>query len=154
MELKADRVVAGKDLYVGNSKVYHTGNNPTAADVGAFPIVGGTATGAIITSVSDAMAIRARRNGYWAMMGCSNVAGEYVFGGGADNVTDYQNYVRIGNNKLQFQTGGSAYNVFHEGYVPTAATVGALPSSGGDLSNKLRVIRSGIFGWPVNTPND
>lgn len=108
-------------------EVYTSAQKPTAADVGAFPIVGGTATGAIITSISDAMAIRARRNGYWAMMGCSNVAGEYVFGGGADSLTDYQHYIRLGNAKFQFQTSGTAYNVFHEGYVPTAAAVGAAP---------------------------
>lgn len=112
-------------------EIYTTAQKPTAVDVGAFPIVGGTATGAILTSVNDAMAIRARRAGYWAMMGCSNTAGEYIFGGGADSLTDYQHYVRIGNAKLQFQTSGNQYNIFHEGFVPTAAAVGAAPTGFG-----------------------
>lgn len=106
--------------------IFHEGFKPTAADVNALSTTGGTVSGIFSTTVNDAMAIRARRAGYWAMMGCSNTAGEYVFGGGADNLTDYQHYIRIGSAKFQFQSGGTAYNVFHEGYVPTAATVGAL----------------------------
>lgn len=35
IELKSDRVVAGKNLYVGNDQVYHQGNKPSAGDVGA-----------------------------------------------------------------------------------------------------------------------
>ena len=108
-------------------EIYTTAQKPTAADVGALPIAGGTVTGFLLTSVNDAMAIRARRAGYWAIMGCSSTAGEYLFGGGADSLTDYQHYIRLGNAKFQFQTSGTAYNVFHEGYVPTAAAVGAAP---------------------------
>ena len=44
-------IVAGNDIYAkGSYKVYHTGNKPTASDVGALSISGGTISGALTTT--------------------------------------------------------------------------------------------------------
>ncbi|WMB74232.1 tail fiber domain-containing protein [Shewanella oncorhynchi] len=46
--LKSYLQVEGEIYADGNSRVYHTGNKPTSADVGALPLTGGTLTGDVV----------------------------------------------------------------------------------------------------------
>lgn len=46
------------EMYINSGKVYHTGFKPTATDVGALPITGGTVTGDLTAKISGAGGVR------------------------------------------------------------------------------------------------
>lgn len=125
---------SGKDaLYVRTPveairhKIYHQGFKPTASDIGALALTGGTVTGDLASNGS----LRVGNTSHKAIMRTSGTTNEYIFGGRAnDSAFDATDYVRIGVNKLQYHTGGNTNTIYHSGNKPTAADVGALPTNG------------------------
>ncbi len=109
----------GGELFDSGNRVYSASSRPTLRDIN-----GGTFSGIFKTDVDDAVAIVAERAGYRAAMGNSVVAGEYIFGGMASSSSDYQHYIRLGNNKFQYHQNGSNFDVYHTGNKPTATDVG------------------------------
>ncbi len=109
----------GGELFDSGNRVYSASSRPTLRDIN-----GGTFSGIFKTDVDDAVAIVAERAGYRAAMGNSVVAGEYIFGGMAVSASDFQHYIRLGNNKFQYHQNGSNFDVYHTGNKPTATDVG------------------------------
>ena len=109
----------GGELFDSGNRVYSASSRPTLRDIN-----GGTFSGIFKTDVDDAVAIVAERAGYRAAMGNSVVAGEYIFGGMAASASDFQHYIRLGNNKFQYHQNGSNFDVYHTGNKPTATDVG------------------------------
>lgn len=107
------------------SVLYHTNNKPTAADVRALPLSGGTLTGDLYVS----------GNGKNVRLGT----------GGSDV---YLNNTKSGR-YLQLKDDGTlAYNdnvIYHAGRKPTPADIGALSSSGGTLTGDLTISRDRRF---------
>ncbi len=109
----------GGELFDSGNRVYSASSRPTLRDIN-----GGTFSGIFKTDVDGPIAFVAERAGYRAAMGNSVVAGEYIFGGMASSSSDYQHYIRLGNNKFQYHQDGSNFDVYHTGNKPTATDVG------------------------------
>ncbi len=62
------------------------------------------------------------------MMYASTTGGEHLFGGNNDGSETIKDYLRVGVNKLSYQTNGSIHNIYHEGHKPTPHEIGALQS--------------------------
>lgn len=125
-----------------NYTVYTTGNKPTAADVGALSLKGGTVNGSVCAEVSGGVGLMTRRttqDNSRTMVYASTVAGEHIFGGNNNGTVEPTDYIRVGVDKLKYETGGKAYDIYHSGNKPTAAAIGALPLSGGTLTGRLYV---------------
>ena len=123
--------------YFNNGLVYHEGYKPASGDLNAVAKSGDTMTGALVVSVDSTLPIIAENGTNQAAFGCSITAGEYIFGGKAKSSSDYQHYIRLGNNKFQYYQAGTTYDVYHTGKKPGAADVGALALSGGTLTGDL-----------------
>jgi len=117
--------------------VYHTGNKPTASDVGLsnvdnvkqLPITGGTMTGNLIVKGNHHIEIQAENaKGYAAIMGTSATDNEYLFGGKAAGETNIGPYVRVGTGTFTYSNGSNSYGIYHTGRKPTAAEVNAVSS--------------------------
>lgn len=108
---------ASSSILIDGNKVYHAGSKPTAADVGALPLSGGTLTGDLYVS----------GNG-------KNVR----LGTGGNDI--YLNNTKSGK-YLQLKDDGTlAYSdsvIYHAGKKPTPAEIGALSLSGGNLNGDL-----------------
>lgn len=104
-------------ILIDGNKVYHAGSKPTAADVRALPLSGGTLTGDLYVS----------GNGKNVRLGT----------GGSDV---YLNNTKSGK-YLQLKDDGTlAYSdsvIYHAGRKPTPADIGALSLSGGTLTGDL-----------------
>ncbi|WP_439835061.1 tail fiber domain-containing protein [Aeromonas caviae] len=109
----------GGELFDSGNRVYSESYRPTMRDIN-----GGTFSGIFKTDVDGPIAFVAERAGYRAAMGNSVVAGEYIFGGMTSSSSDYQHYIRLGNNKFQYHQNGSNFDVYHTGNKPTATDVG------------------------------
>ncbi len=109
----------------------------TAGDKDYVRVIGDAMTGALVVSVDSTLPIIAENGTNQAAFGCSITAGEYIFGGKAKSSSDYQHYIRLGNNKFQYYQAGTTYDVYHTGKKPGAADVGALALSGGTLTGDL-----------------
>lgn len=109
----------GGELFDSGNRVYSASSRPTLRDIN-----GGTFSGIFKTDVDGPIAFVAERAGYRAAMGNSVVAGEYIFGGMAASASDFQHYIRLGNNKFQYHQNGSSFDVYHSGNKPTATDVG------------------------------
>ena len=97
--------------------LYHTGNKPTANDVGALPIGGGTLTG--VLSVSGNSKSISMGTGPGDVFISSSRSGKY----------------------LQLKDDGTlSYDdkkIYHEGNKPTAAAIGAMPTSSPTFEGNL-----------------
>lgn len=99
------------------NKIYTTGSKPTASDVGALPITGGTLTGGLVVPE-----LRAR---------ATDNTNDIVIGVGENDV-----YVHNKNAGTYLQLGSDgnvAFNnqpLYHTGNKPTASDVGAIPRDG------------------------
>ena len=100
--------------------IYHTGNKPTANDVGALSLSGGTVSGeTIFNSYLSVNAWSGYGSGR-AQLWYNGDARELVIQPGSAN------NIRVNNNL-----------VYHTGNRPTANDVGALPITGGDISGNV-----------------
>ena len=138
----------GGELFDSGNRVYSESYRPTMRDIN-----GGTFSGIFKTDVDGPIAFIAERAGYRAAMGNSVVAGEYIFGGMDSSVSDYQHYIRLGNNKFQYHQNGSNFDVYHTGNKPSASDLGVLSAAGGVLSGSVTMngAGSGITFAGLNT---
>ncbi|MGL4843971.1 MAG: tail fiber domain-containing protein [Aeromonas veronii] len=84
------------------------------------------AGGTVKTTIAGTYGFIAERNGHQVIIGNSATSGEYLFGGKAASASDYQHYIRLGNNKFQYHQAGKDFDVYHTGRKPTAGDVGAI----------------------------
>ena len=117
------QVCDGANVY----RVYHQGFKPTASDVGALPISGGTLTGdLVIQSLSSA-------SGKLVVPNAENNVGIYW----GNNTQWSRMYAKEG--ILQVCDGAGVYRVYHQNFKPTASDVGALSTSGGVVNGMLTI---------------
>ena len=106
---------------------------PTAADVGAVAKAGDTMTGILAITDRDsagAFGVKRLSASQFANYGQSGDSGGEVLLGVGPTVEDFSAYLKVGVDKLTFQNGSSTEKkVYHEGFKPTAADVGARPSN-------------------------
>ena len=126
-----------RNITIGNSTKPVNGSvnvGWSLSEIGALPLTGGTVTGPIIKSgVGAGFAIS---NGTSrTMMYSSQTAGEHIFGGSNNSSLEVTDYIRIGANKLSYQTGGAVYNIYHEGNKPTSEHISDATSA--NTANKI-----------------
>ena len=111
-----------------------------------------TANAIVKTTVDGARAIQATRGNYTALMGCSSTQGDFLFGGKANSASDYEDYVRVGRNKLQYTTGGTTNNILHAGNCPISASRSS-GTSGPYMSGYSKLANGLITQWGYITIN-
>lgn len=130
------------ELYAKGNKVYHTGNKPTASDVGALPITGGTVTGDVNTNgsfnsnggnvkIKTVSSWGAWARGLRALKSDGTELGKIDFYGANPNTVDeiiigYNSSQRLVVTKTALSFNGN--KVYHEGNKPTPANIGAEPA--------------------------
>lgn len=134
------------ELYLGKgvSQVYHQGYKPTADDVGVTNVgMGGSVVNVNDVGITDLNKIKTSGHYYTSnatdLNRPSSAAGPIVHVQGA---AGYQQYVRDNNFMFRGFTGTDFkpwQTVYHTGYKPTAADVGALPIGGGKLTGSLSI---------------
>ena len=134
--LKGDKTIT----YAGN-KVYTSFDKPTAAEVGALALTGGTVNGYITAKLPGGgvgfMTHRANHPDSRTMVYASTAAGEHIFGGNNNGTGEPTDFIRVGVNKLKYETGGKVYDIYHTGNKPTAAAIGAMGTSNPTFEGNL-----------------
>lgn len=130
------------ELYAKGNKVYHAGNKPTANDVGALPISGGTVTGDVNTNGSfnsNGGNIRIRTVSSWGGWARGLIAektdgtdlGKITFYGANPNTVDKIIVGYSDSQSLIVTKTGLTFNgnkVYHAGAKPTTSEIGAEPA--------------------------
>ena len=120
---------------------------------------GGTINGSLkVVNNSEYKNIVSEYNGHHALMGCSVTAGDYLFGGKSSLSSDYETYIRIAKNKLQYYDGSSSHDIYHTGNKPTDIEIikGIYTGSGGQQSPSYipsGKVRFNMMNTPVNGDN-
>lgn len=144
------------------NRFFHEGYIPTAVQVGALPIAGGTLTGNL--TVTGQHQVRNAANTYGARIVDSSGT-IYYQGGKTDQTTDDQKvaiggWMGKGLSSFTIQMaegyqpvariGANNYNIYHQGYRPSAADVSAVALSGNstingslEISNRLTMNGTG-----------
>lgn len=120
--------------------LYHTGRKPTASDIGALPLTGGTLTGKL--------AFENLGTGGGLNANIHNLALHANTGNGQMMTAD-RDRIYVGNPQTHLtiesktnpivNVNGTTYQLYHTGNKPTAGDVGALPLSGGTLTGFISV---------------
>lgn len=143
-----DLFIDGEVYVKENQKVYHPGNKPTAADIGAaasnhthsyLPLSGGTMTGTL-----------ALKPGGSTLTGTGIATGNtQLIGTGTDTIYFGNPKTKIileSNSTPSVSVNGTTYTMYHTGNKPTASEIGAaasshshsyLPLSGGTITGAL-----------------
>ena len=108
-------------------QLYHTGNKPTAAAIGALALTGGTLTGALTISGNS--------KGVVIGTGSSDV---YLHNSASGK------YLQLKDNGILMYSDNKVY---HEGNKPTAADIGAMSTSGPTFSGNLNQNGPGGKDW-------
>ena len=97
-----------------------------------LPLTGGTVSGAITSTVGGGQGgfIISNSTAKTMLYASSNV-GEHIFGGNNDGTNQVKDFVRVGANKLKYETGGNVYDIYHAGNKPSLSALGAAASSHG-----------------------
>lgn len=129
------------------NKIYHEGNKPTAQEVGALPITGGTLTGGLVVNAS------VNADGLFSTGSITaNTTASYSGIRLSSNGTGYSEIVprRAGEADFVWSNGIRYYNsgnywaigvnkIYHEGFKPKAADVGAVAKTGDTMTGALTV---------------
>ena len=126
-----DLFIDGEVYVKENQKVYHPGNKPTAADIGAaasnhshsyLPLSGGTMTGTL-----------ALKPGGSTLTGTGIATGNtQLIGTGTDTIYFGNPKTKIileSNSTPSVSVNGTTYTMYHTGNKPTASEIGAAPTS-------------------------
>lgn len=124
------------------SRVYHTGNKPTAAEIGALPTSGGKISGTITKTGSGAGFIISNSTGR-TMMYASTTPGEHIFGGNNDSSNSVADFIRIGPGVLQYTTGGRTSQILHSGL--TDITIKQTKTMGQSTAQETNIVPSTIM---------
>lgn len=132
---------SGNTLLYKTYKIFTENDLPTATELGVVSRAGDTMTGALRinsgSTTTPGLLVGALT--HKAVMGVSSVAGEVLFGA-AKTGGDFSAYVRIGHSNTAFTFSPDAitqYKIYHEGFKPTAADVGALALTGGTMTGPI-----------------
>lgn len=125
-----------------NYNLYHVGNKPTAGDVGAVARSGDTMSGPLTVPASQGIRTATQSDGtytslsaetgyslMWKKNNSSTVADEFI--GIKDNSLIFRRDNKTGDKKY------SDFHVYHQGFKPTAADIGAMGSNGGTITGDM-----------------
>ena len=131
--------------YYGVNRILHTGDEGHSKGLDADTLDGnhfsdiqtgftkkdGDVMTGKLTIETDNNQFNAKKGNNLLVVTTSSQDGDYLFGGkNADDNSDLiKDYVRIGNNKLKYNTSTGDHNIFHEGHKPTWSEVESKPSS-------------------------
>lgn len=140
-------------------KMYHSGNKPSAADLGLYTkaevdakdnlklnLTGGTLTGVLsATSLrvdspteDNSSSIRYKAATYTNTLVLRTSAGDPMIGS-INNAGTWTSYLSPrANGNFEYHYGGSTKNVYHTGFKPSAVDVGALALTGGTITGGTR----------------
>lgn len=144
----------GGDVRVNGGSVYHTNYRPTPAAIGALPAA---SVGSFVELAPFSLSLAANRG---SGGGIGGWARQFTVSGGlldSDkfNVGAYGSDAGVGYGFLGIGSGGDffdslntlrvhrdyaswgTYRLYHEGYLPTPAVLGALPVAGGVMAGRL-----------------
>lgn len=135
----------GKELLFNNDRIYHTGDKPTPSEIGAatsnhnhdsvyLRLSGGTMTGAITMANSTAGQLKFKKTDGTAIVGMYVTTGDNLRIGESGILA---NIYSSDNPKVVTPAGN--YTMYHTGYKPTAADVGALPLTGGTITGTMTI---------------
>lgn len=126
-------------------KIYHEGNKPTAADVGALPISGGTLTGSLTMGTGTLFTT--------GHMNIGSSTGPYLYTGGTNFVVRYGNSSNY--HYANFTEGGpveiDGVAVSLTGHTHTPAEIGAVSKTGDTMTGNLTASSLSIKsdGWAM-----
>ncbi|MGL5016115.1 MAG: hypothetical protein ACRC6V_17820 [Bacteroidales bacterium] len=106
-------------------KVYHEGFKPTTADIGALPITGGTVNGDLTVNGN----FHARNAVLVNTANVIGVDGSIARFGDASYSRGFRIAAKDGNLTVN-PSSSTSYRVYHQGFKPSAADVGAITKSG------------------------
>ena len=129
-------------LKVGNSSKAVDGTANVAwslAEIGAVNKAGDTMTGRLtIQQDTGALGVAVGKTGQHAGLGISATPGEYLVGGATDGGGTFSTYLRIGETTLTYSPAAEKqYMIYHQGFKPTAADVGAVSKAGDTVTGTL-----------------
>ncbi|MFE8103564.1 tail fiber protein [Brenneria goodwinii] len=141
-------------------RVYSPNNKPTAADVSALPISGGTLTGSLLSSHADALRLT---YGSYGVIQRNDGGYFYLLLTNKGDTTGSWNTLRPFS--INLATGdvilGHSVNtgtllekgqrVYSPNNKPTAADIGALPASGGTLTGNVTISNDSVIKWERST---
>ncbi|MGL5015092.1 MAG: hypothetical protein ACRC6V_12525 [Bacteroidales bacterium] len=137
------------DWRIGSSgRIYHQNFKPTASDVGALAVSGGTVDGSVLVKGN----VRVAPTGAPGVTLSGNSAGYgEVVRVSADGTHEWNDSIRgYGGNDWRI---GSSSRIYHQNFKPTAVDVGALALSGGTLTGTLKFNTSVNQAITMNTTN-
>lgn len=122
--------------------IYHAGNKPGASDVGAVNRTGDTMSGPLVVPSSRGLRTSNQSDGTWTALSAENGYGMMWKFNNSSTVND--EFIGIYKSNLIFRQDLGAGNktakdwkVYHEGFKPTAADIGAMSSTGGTITGDL-----------------
>lgn len=134
----------GSKAWSGWSKIYNSSQKPTAADVGAVNKTGDTMTGVLnvprleISGSAAGITYGSNKNLIRSGTGTAIVIG---------NFTD-TTYIDSLNGDVKIRpTGSTEYKIYHQGFKPTAADVGAAPIGFGLGESGITKADANDLGW-------
>ncbi|MGL5015792.1 MAG: hypothetical protein ACRC6V_16145 [Bacteroidales bacterium] len=125
-----------------NYSIYHAGNRPSASDVGAVARAGDNMSGVLTVPASRGLRTANQSDGSWTSLSAEN--GYSMMWKFNNSTTVNDEFVGIYKSNLIFRQDTGAGNktakdwkVYHEGFKPTAADIGAMGSAGGTITGDL-----------------
>ena len=112
-----------------------------------LPLTGGTVSGAITSTIGGGQGgfIISNSTARTMLYASSNV-GEHIFGGNNDGTNQVKDFVRVGANKLKYETGGNVYDIYHAGNKPSPSALGAAPTSHASTATTYGVSSASNYG--------
>lgn len=125
-----------------NYNMYHTGNKPTASDVGGVARSGDSMSGALTVPATRGVRTASQSDSTYAAM---SAEGGYAMLWKMNNSTTVADeFIGIKSGELKFRkdkgNGDKTYTdftVYHTGFKPTAADIGAMGSAGGTITGDM-----------------
>ena len=143
------------DISGSKYNLYHTGNKPTANEIGALPLSGGTLTGTL--GINEGKLTFSKQIGGGQMSSLINCQELQNNTGNGQMLTASSNRIYVGNPNTQLtlesgsnpivNVGGTEYQLYHTGNKPTAGQIGAMSTNGPTFSGNLNQNGPNGYDW-------
>lgn len=111
-----------------------------------LPLTGGSVSGAITKTGGSGAGFVVANGTSRTMVFSSQNLGEHIFGGSNDSSNQVTDFLRVGVNKLTYETGGNVYNIYHAGNKPSASVIGAAPTNHASTATTYGVSSASNYG--------
>lgn len=127
--------------------------NITLAELGGLPLTGGTLTGTTIINADAGLRVNSTNTQYGISLSTNSGVALLRAGKTDSNTSDQKlnisgqagvgltelKYVMSNNTNPLVRWGSTDYAIYHQGFNPTPATIGAVPASGGNMTGTLSI---------------